>query len=266
MLTNYHTHTDFCDGKNTAEEMVVKAIEMGFDALGFSGHGYTAEDNLYCMQKPLEYIAEIRRLKEKYAKKIQIYVGVEEDSREFVNRADYDYIIGSVHYVVKDGVYYSVDHSHEYFKKSLKAFNGDYMSYAKHYYERFVEYILTRKPDVVGHFDLLTKFDQLEPSIYLENKEYNQMAEKYLLKALQSQSIFEVNTGAIARGYRSSPYPALNLLHLLKKNGGKVMVNTDCHNKDKLDCFIKESRALLKDVGFEYVYVFYDNEFKKDYL
>ena len=51
-----------------------------------------------------------------------------------------------------------------------------------------------------------------------------------------------------------------------KKNDGKVMINTDCHNKEKLDCYISESRALLKDVGFSYVYVFYDNEFRKDYL
>jgi histidinol-phosphatase (PHP family) len=140
------------------------------------------------------------------------------------------------------------------------------MAYAKNYYERLVDYIVKRKPDVIGHFDLITKFDELEASLYLENKEYKKLAKESLLKALESQSIFEVNTGAIARGYRTSPYPALNLLHVLKKNDGKVMINTDCHNKEKLDCQVKETRALLKDVGFSFVYVLYDGEFKKDYL
>ena len=266
MLANYHTHTTFCDGKNTAEEMVLQAIEFGFSALGFSGHGFTSEDDTYCMQKPLEYIAEIKRLKQKYADKIQIYVGVEEDSREWVNRADYDYIIGSTHYVLKDGKYFSVDHSHEYFLNALKHFDGDYMAYAKNYFDRHVSYILKRKPDIIGHFDLITKFDELDKSIYLENKEYNLMAENYLLQALKAQSIFEVNTGAIARSLRTTPYPAVNLLHLIKKNDGKVMITTDCHMKERLSASINETRLLLKDIGFNCVYVLYDNEYQKDYL
>jgi histidinol-phosphatase (PHP family) len=36
--SNFHTHTLFCDGKNTAEEMVQQALANGFEQLGFSGH------------------------------------------------------------------------------------------------------------------------------------------------------------------------------------------------------------------------------------
>ncbi len=266
MLTNYHTHTDFCDGTNTAEEMVVQAIEMGFDALGFSGHGYTEMDGSYCIHDTEGYISEIKRLKEKYDKKIQIYLGVEEDALHYVSRSDYDYIIGSSHYLVKGGQYYHVDYGQEYFYKTLKVFDNDVLAYAKNYYERFVSYLLERKPDIIGHFDLLTKFDEFREPMFLSNQKYNEMAEQYLLKALQTQSIFEVNTGAIARGYRSAPYPALNLLHLIRKNDGKVMVTTDCHNKQHLACHIAETKAILKDVGFKYTYVLYDGQFKKDYL
>ncbi len=265
MLTNYHTHTDFCDGKNTAEEMVLSAIDLGFDALGFSGHGFTKEDGEFCMQNPLEYIAEIKRLKQKYAKKIQIYVGVEEDSNNNVNRADYEYLIGSTHYVFGNGKYAGVDHGLDVTKNAIKLFDNNPIAYAKNYYERFVGYLMQRKPDIIGHFDLLTKFDEIEP-IFLSNSEYNAIAESYLLQALKIQSIFEVNTGAIARGYRTSPYPSINLLHLLKKNDGKIMVNTDCHNKEQLNCHVNQTKALLKDIGFKYTYVLYDNEFKKDWL
>ena len=41
---NYHTHTDFCDGQNTPEEMAEAAAKKGFPALGFSGHSYTDFD------------------------------------------------------------------------------------------------------------------------------------------------------------------------------------------------------------------------------
>ena len=39
-LQNLHTHSTFCDGKNTPEEMVQLAIKKGFDSIGFSGHSY----------------------------------------------------------------------------------------------------------------------------------------------------------------------------------------------------------------------------------
>ena len=63
MLANYHTHTSFCDGKNTPEEIVLYAIEKGFTSIGFSGHGYTPFDLRYCMKDTEGYIKEISRLK-----------------------------------------------------------------------------------------------------------------------------------------------------------------------------------------------------------
>ena len=38
LRANYHTHTTFCDGTSTAEEMVQQALDLGFVALGFSSH------------------------------------------------------------------------------------------------------------------------------------------------------------------------------------------------------------------------------------
>ena len=266
MLTNYHTHTNFCDGKDSAEDVVKVAIEKGFSALGFSGHGFTSFDQSYCMKSISDYVTEVNRLKEKYKGKIQIYLGIEEDSFELVNRKDYDYVLGSSHYVKTHKGILPIDLSHEHFKALLEAFKGNHIELAKAYFESFVDYLLKRKPDIVGHFDLITKYDEKDGLVFLNDTSYNQLAEKYLLQALKCQCIFEVNTGAIARVYRTSPYPALNLLYLMSKNDAKIMINTDCHNKENLDCFVKESKLLLKDVGFEYTYVLYDGEFKKDYL
>ena len=44
MLSNLHTHSTFCDGRNTPEQVVTAAIEQGFDSVGFSSHGYTSFD------------------------------------------------------------------------------------------------------------------------------------------------------------------------------------------------------------------------------
>lgn len=265
MLSNFHTHTNFCDGKSTAEEMVISAINKGFSSLGFSGHGQTPHDLSYCITDTKGYIAEIKRLKEKYKNDIQIYLGVEEDISSLQNRKDFDYIIGSNHYFKIGNEYYHVDHSLKYFNNTLKLFNGDILAMAKNYYEPFCDYIKSRKPDIIGHFDLITKFDEPD-CIFLNNEEYKALAEKYLLEALKADCFFEVNTGAVSRGYRTSPYPSLDLLHTLKKNGGKLVLNSDSHSPNTLDGFFAETKKMLKDIGFEYTYTLYNNEFIKDYL
>ncbi len=266
MLSNLHTHTCFCDGKNTPEEIVLSAIEKGFDSIGFSGHAYTDFDLRYCMTDTRGYIKEVTALKERYKDKIQVYLGTEEDILSEVDRSQYDYIIGSSHYVEKDGKFYDVDDTYETIKACIDAFDGDNLAYAEAYFSGFCEYILKRKPDVVGHFDLLTKFDEKYEPLFLDDKRYEALAEKYLREAIRSDCIFELNSGAISRGARSTPYPAENLLYVLKKEKGKVIINSDSHEKDTINCHFAEMKKLLLDMGFEYAYTLYNGEFVKDYL
>lgn len=266
MLANYHTHTVFCDGKDTAEEFVAAAINKGFSALGFSGHAPVSFDDSYCMKDVSGYIAEINRLKEKYKKDIEIYLGIEEDCSQLCDRSLFEYVIGSCHYIKIGGRYYSIDGSCEEYDSILQMFQNDPVKLAEEYYKGFCDYITARKPDIVGHFDLLTKFEEKGKSVLFSSKEYNRVAEKYLEYAAKSDCVFEVNTGAIARGYRTSPYPAENLLYVLKKNNSRVIISSDCHSKDFLDCNFKETELLLKDIGFEYIYSFLNNEFVKEKL
>ena len=44
---NLHTHSTYCDGNDRPEEMILTAIDKGFDSVGFSGHSYMyfAEDH-----------------------------------------------------------------------------------------------------------------------------------------------------------------------------------------------------------------------------
>ena len=117
----------------------------------------------------------------------------------------------------------------------------------------------------MGHFDLITKFDEQNHQ-YLENESYRKLAREALTEALLSDSYFEVNTGAISRGYRSLPYPSEDLLHTLKKEGGKLILSSDSHAAGTIDCYFEEARAMLKDIGFQYIYALYNGEFVKDKL
>ncbi len=266
MLYNYHTHTVFCDGNDTAEEMVLTAIEKGFESLGFSGHYTTDFDMRYCMHDIPAYINEIKRLKEKYKKEIEIYLGIEEDSYQLCERTQFEYMIGSCHCVKKDGKIYPLDNSLEEFMDIMKVFGNNPLALAETYYKDYCDYILSRKPDIVGHFDLITKYEESGGPLFLNNKEYNKIAEKYLKAALKSDCIFEINTGAISRGYRTAPYPSENLLYIMKQNDAKIILSSDCHARENLDCFFSEARELLKDIGFKESYVLLNNEFVKQKL
>lgn len=266
MLANYHTHTTFCDGKNTAEEVVLAALEKGFSAIGFSGHGHTPYDVRYCMRDVEGYRQEILRLKEKYKKDIQIYLGAEEDIFAPVNRNDFEYLISSCHYFKKGENIYPFDSTYEMFTHCLSLFDGDLSAFAENYYQTFSEYVKKRKPDMIGHFDLITKYDESKLERFLGDENYWKIAEKYLLEAMKSESIFEVNTGLISRGHRSTPCPHERLLRVLYKNGGKITVSADSHQIETLDFQFKEMKDLLKDIGFKHIYLLYDNEWKKDEL
>ena len=62
-FSNFHTHTCLCDGKDTPEELVLRALELGCPALGFSGHSYAPYDEGYCMSvaQTEEYIESLLR-------------------------------------------------------------------------------------------------------------------------------------------------------------------------------------------------------------
>lgn len=263
MIANFHTHTTFCDGKNTPEEIVLAAIEKGFSAIGFSGHGYTDFDLRYCMKDSCGYTKEINRLKEKYKKDIQIYLGVEEDAFSPVDRSKFDYIIGSSHYFRINDQYFPIDSNYDYFKRCLDAFDYDIIQLSEAYYNSFCDYIKFRKPDIIGHFDLITKFDELDTSLFLNNIKYNKIAEKYVTEAAKSECIFELNTGAIARNLRTKPYPNENLLYVLRKQGVKLILSSDSHNIETLDFGFEESKKYIRDIGFTHLFTIYNGEFIK---
>lgn len=260
MLSNFHTHTTKSDGKNTPEEIVKVAIEKGLKSIGFSDHGYTEFDLSYCMKDTDGYIDEITRLKTLYKGQIGVYLGVEEDAFHQVDRKRFDYIIGSAHYVKIDGEYFSVDGFQGNVEKCLGLCGGDPVKLADVYYKAFCDYIVCRKPDIIGHFDLITKFDK-QLNLFLKDKKYLALSEKYFTFALTSGSLVEVNTGAIARGYRTSPYPSENLLRITLKNGNGVILSSDTHNTDNLTFGFEQAIQLLKEVGFKQIYTISNGKF-----
>ena len=242
-----HCHTVFCDGKSTAEEMILEAIKRGLTAIGISEHGYTAFDSSYCLslERTEEYKAEMRRLKEKYSARIEVLTGIELDALSDLDTSDYDYVIGSAHYVRCGDEYLPVDLSASDFQQICREyFGGDYYAFAEEYY-RTVATLADRKIDVVGHVDLITKFNEGNRLFDMEDPRYLKAARSAVDALLPLNIPFEINTGAISRGYRTEPYPSKPLRDYIKEKGGTLILSSDAHAKDNLCYKFEEFENLI---------------------
>ena len=243
MRGNLHTHTVFCDGKDTPEELVLYALEHGCDTIGFSGHSYVdIPDNLpFCMsaENTAAYRREVARLKEVYRGRIRILLGVEQDIFSPDGTDGYDYVIGSVHYILKDGEYLSVDKSERAQIEAVQRYYaGDFYAFASDYYALVGDLYEKTKCDIVGHFDLVTKFNEDGHLFDTRHPRYIAAAEGALQKLFLHGVTFEINSGAISRGYRTTPYPAPDLLQKIKAAGKPIIYTSDCHDKNNLLCGI----------------------------
>lgn len=264
--TDLHVHTSYCDGKSSPEEIVLCAVSKGMSVLGFSGHSYTFFDENYCMSREgtQKYKAEISSLKEKYKGKIKILCGIEQDFYSEESTEGYDYVIGSVHYIrmprgkkvsgcpeFGDYTYIPADESAEITRAAAEEyFGGDIYALAEKYFETEAQIIDRTGADIIGHFDLLTKFIEKDPYLDVDNLRYEAAWEKAADRLLKTGKVFEINTGAISRGYRTSPYPSLKIQDYIIEKGGKFIMSSDSHYKDTLMFKFEEFKreSYLKEI------------------
>lgn len=231
MKTNFHTHCTFCDGAATAEEMVASAIEKGFSALGFSSHSDMVKDLS-------AYKAEIRRLAEKYKSEIKILCGIEAEYDTSFPRGDLDYVIGSTHYLTApDGVRFAFDLSPQILIQAIRAhFRGDSAAFVKAYFAQEREMIANYDCDIIGHIDLVRKFNAKHPFFDETSTWYRDELEKTAEVVASSGKIVEVNTGAISRGWLDDAYPSFEMRALLRARGVRFVLSSDAHSLGTLDC------------------------------
>lgn len=232
-----HVHTTWCDGKNTPRELVEAALRLGMTRLGFSGHGYTAFDESYCMSQAgaAAYRAEIAALKEEYRGRIELLCGVEQDLYSTASTTEYDYVIGSAHYLKLGGSYYPVDECAEDLQALCRTrFGGDWYALTAAYFDTVRQVVARTDCDWIGHFDLICKynrggrfFDEADPRYVAA---WRQAADALLATGRP----FEINTGAIARGHRDVPYPAPPILAYLRERGARFVLSSDSHRSETL--------------------------------
>ncbi|NLL63145.1 MAG: histidinol-phosphatase [Ruminococcaceae bacterium] len=256
-INNYHTHTIFCDGKNTAEEMVLKAIELGMDEIGFSGHSYLSGEPDWTMslEDTKKYKETVLELKEKYKDKINVRLGIEQDYWSPTDDLDdYEYVLGAVHSVFGDDTTWSsIDYTIENVSYCIKNyFDDDKMAMIEKYFELVADLYNKTKCSVICHFNLPTRFNTMfgdengKPFVDMDDPRYIAAERKALEKIATQPVIIEINTGAMARGYTKEPYPNERALEIISKLQIPVLFSSDCHDVNYLTFGIEIVEELVE--------------------
>ena len=263
IFQNLHMHSNWDDGRSTVEEMIRASIAAGLSSVGFSLHSPLPFDNAWaCPAQSVDgYIEDVRAMQKRYAGQIDVYLGVEWDVMSDVDLSPFDYAIGSVHQLPVPG-FPSVDESAEVTARFLvEHFGGDADAAAEMYFSEVARVAREPRAQIVGHFDLLTKFDERQCFFDPDSPRYRAAARRAMEQLVAAGKIFEVNTGAISRGYRTSPYPSRELLTMLREMGGRVTVSADAHHTSGVACAFEQAEALVRACGFEEIWVLKGNGF-----
>lgn len=239
-MFDLHMHTTWSDGKNTPEEMILEAIRLGLETVGISDHS-SGDPCGMTLEQSADYRAEIAALKEKYAGQIRVLCGLE---RDFLTDDfnEYDYTIGSVHWLpMPDGHRVSIDWTPEKLREGAeKYFGGDFYALAEAYYAAVARVVEVTKCDIIGHFDLVSKFIEVDPAFDVKHPRYVKAWQQAADELLKTGKPFEVNTGAMSRGYRTEPYPAKDIRDYIRAHGGKLIMSSDAHAKENITYGFKE--------------------------
>ena len=246
--TDYHVHTPLCHhAVGTPAEFAAAALHTGLSELGFSDHNPMPEKfddwrmDYSELPKYFEFVDEVR------SAGITVRLGLECDYlsgfewwiEELAKEKEWDYLIGSVHYI---GPGWDVDNP-----KHISRFASQSVEEIWNlYWRNYVKCIESELFDFVAHPDLPKKFGH-RPSGDL--RRYYEPA----IAALHEHGVaFEINTAGLRKPVNEM-YPAREFLELGAEAGVPVVINSDAHSPSELTAGFDLARKLAAEVGYRSV-------------
>lgn len=271
MWSNFHTHSTYCDGKESLKNNI-EAARGHVCCLGFSSHAPVPFDCSWTMKREAlqPYILEIDALK-KSNSQTEIYAGLEVDFVPGVTsplhfQHQLNYTIGSIHFADKlpDGKPWEVDGTHDKFLEGLeKIFHNKIRDVITRYFELTRQMLEEGPPTILGHMDKI-KIQNKGNVIYSETDPwYTEEVKKTVEKIKGAGTIVEVNTRGLYSKKSDTPYPSPWILELLHQQNIPITLSSDAHHPDDLVNQFSETASLLKKIGFRKLSVLSQGEWKQ---
>jgi histidinol-phosphatase (PHP family) len=272
MWSNFHSHSNYCDGKGELSEYLAAALANKLISIGFSSHAPVPFPCKWCMKKEdlPSYLEDIDHLRFHHHG-IEIYKSLEIDFIPGVVspvqfRDVLDYTIGSIHFVDKlpDGTPWEIDNTQAVFEQGLdKIFKNNFKDAVCRYYELTREMIYGSAPDIVGHLDKI-KMQDPEGKYFSETDSwYRDEVEKTLKLIDAANLIIEVNTRGIYKKKTKETYPSTWILEKIKARNIPITLSSDAHLANDLINQFPETAALLYKLGFRELTVMLDGKWSQ---
>ena len=257
MPVDYHIHTKMCGhASGEMEEYVTAGQQKGLREIGFADHipmyflpAGERDSSIAMKDEELDtYVRRVREMQEKYYPFL-IKLGIEADfipgmEKELIavlKRYDFDYILGSVHYLNGWG-FDNPSHREEYDKWDL--------------YELYQVYFETvKKAAASGIFDSMAHPDLIKKFGFRPDNDIIGIYEDTVREIAAAGVCVEVSTAGL-RVPAGEIYPHADFLKLCHKYKVPVTLGSDAHLPQQVGMDFREAFAVLKNAGYTKVVTF----------
>jgi len=265
MLGSTHNHSTGSDGKLSPEELVKKAIELGWGHVYFTDHYPNPRSIL--KEKAVEYhdenffnenyLKEIKKLKKEYKDKIEVCFGVEfgwldgykEWFEKEIKKHDFDYIIGSIHDIFdKNKKPHAMENGKGNWLKSSENFGG-IKKYVQECYKQTKNLVNSGLFDSLGHLDYIKVYNENQDLFSEDSDWYKKEVLEILDLIKKNKMALEINHGGIRKC--KTTFPSLWILKQAKKRNIPITLGIDAHWPGHFDNKIMEELiSIAKQAGY----------------
>ncbi|MGY3750126.1 histidinol-phosphatase HisJ family protein [Vagococcus acidifermentans] len=265
MEVDYHVHTHYSDDSTYQMEQVVQdAIKKGLDEICFTDHvdygvKYDVDDprldmnakNVRTNVDYASYYKQFCQLKDTYKNRITLRFGLEfgiqtetiKKYQRLFAAYPFDFILLSIHQVGNQ----------EFWTGDFQRNKTDKQAYQDYYEEMYRVVTTYHDYSCLAHMDLLRRYVTVANDSFDEHEE---IIRAILLAIIKDNKGLEINTSFIRYNLPDTT-PSMTILQLYHELGGELItIGSDSHAPEELGCYTKESKAILKDIGFTYFATF----------
>lgn len=251
-LCDYHTHTPLCrHAEGSVEEYVAAALAAGLEEYGIADHApvHVAVDDDWRMREEQfpQYLEWYRRACELAQGRLQVRLGLEcdwlgahPDNLAKLERisamADWDYLIGSVHYLGKDFDFDNPAHLSLWAKLDVE-------QTWQAYWQEYTRMAASGMFDIMGHADLIKKFN------YYPGGDLRRFYEPALQAIVDSGACIELNTAGWYKDCKEA-YPSRQFLQMAAEAGVGLVISSDAHAPAELGRSFPRAVQLARECGF----------------
>ena len=248
VLSDYHLHTPLClHAEGHPREYAAQALSLGLAEIGMSDHNPMPEhfddwrmpisDFPRYLEMVEEARADVPQIPIRLALECDFLAGGEHWIEKQALMADFDYLIGAVHYIAPG---WDVDNP-----KHLSRWrdSGAVEHIWEQYWKLYEQMIRTRLFDFYAHPDLPKKFG-LRPA-----GDLRRYYEPTIQALVDTKGVFEVSTAGLRKEVREI-YPSRDFLEMAFAAGIPVVISSDSHAPGEVGVHFDQALALVRDVGY----------------